>query len=102
MRKVFAAPEVDTIESFDLDRGHGFAAGVVRQNETEEKRLAIHVWEKPDVEAETPTSSSGDDQARRKLPTTSVLRYMIFSLLKLGSLLYVRMSFSTPTMFGET
>ncbi len=75
MRKVFAAPEVDTIESFDLDRGHGFAAGVVRQNETEEKRLAIHVWEKPDVEAEAPSSPSGDDQVNRKLPTTSVLRH---------------------------
>ena len=92
MRKVFATPEVDTIESFDLDRGHGFAAGVVRQNETEEKRLAIHVWEKPGPEAEAPpSSSSGDDQARGENCQRLVFRDRIFLSRnwKVSSTLYI-------------
>ncbi len=69
-RKVFATHETDTIEAFDLDRGHGVAVGVVRQNEAAEKRLVMRVWEKPDetefVQDEQPPPADFMTRLRRQ------------------------------------
>jgi len=51
-RKVFAAHELDTIESLDLDHGHSRAVAVVRQNESVERRLLLRVWRAPAGDAE--------------------------------------------------
>ncbi len=53
-RKVYAVNEVDTIEAFDLDKGHGMAVGIVRLD----NQLVMRVWQKPDanviMESESP------------------------------------------------